>query len=145
MIQVYEVEQRDQLIEELYIIWRNAVTTTHLFLSYDEIEMIAQYVPEALLHTPHLIVAFDELKPIGFIGIKEHKIEMLFIAPLRSCQGIGKQLIQYGVDKYAVDEVCVNEQNSLAKGFYEHLGFVVYKRSEHDEQGNPYPILYMKR
>ena len=35
-------------------------------------------------------------------------------------------------------------QNPNAKGFYEHLGFRVYKRSETDEQGNSYPILYMK-
>lgn len=30
------------------------------------------------------------------------------------------------------------------KVFYEHLGFHVYKRSEYDEQGNPYPLVYMK-
>lgn len=28
---------------------------------------------------------------------------------------------------------------------YEHLGFVTYKRTELDEQGNPFPILYMKK
>lgn len=39
----------------------------------------------------------------------------------------------------------VNEQNPLAKGFYEHLGFKTYKRTTYDEQGNPYPLLYMKR
>ena len=38
----------------------------------------------------------------------------------------------------------VNEQNPLAKGFYEYMGFKVYKRTECDEQGNPYPLLYMK-
>lgn len=31
-----------------------------------------------------------------------------------------------------------------AVGFYEHMSFVTYKRTEHDEQGNPYPLLYMK-
>ena len=40
--------------------------------------------------------------------------------------------------------VAVNEQNPLAKGFYEHMGFEVYKRTECDEQGNPYPLLYMR-
>ena len=25
------------------------------------------------------------------------------------------------------------------------MGFEVYKRTELDEQGNPYPLLYMKR
>ena len=32
----------------------------------------------------------------------------------------------------------------LAKGFYENMGFQVYKRTELDEQGNPYPLLYMR-
>lgn len=40
--------------------------------------------------------------------------------------------------------IFLNEQNLTAKGFYEHLGFKSYKRSEIDEQGNHYPILYMK-
>ena len=42
-------------------------------------------------------------------------------------------------------EVTVNEQNPRAVGFYEHLGFQTYKRTECDEEGNPYPLLYMKR
>lgn len=42
-------------------------------------------------------------------------------------------------------EVMVNEQNPQAVGFYEHLGFQTYKRTECDEEGNPYPLLYMKR
>ena len=38
----------------------------------------------------------------------------------------------------------VNEQNPSARGFYEHVGFAVCGRSERDEQGGPFPILYMK-
>ena len=38
----------------------------------------------------------------------------------------------------------IKEYVPQAKGFYEHMGFKVYKRNELDEQGNPYPILYMK-
>ena len=36
----------------------------------------------------------------------------------------------------------MNEQNPQARGFYEHMGFQVYKRTELDEQGNPYPLIY---
>ena len=60
-------------------------------------------------------------------------------------KGGGKQLLQYGIENYAINELTVNEQNPLAKGFYEYMGFEVYKRTEFDEQGNPYPLLYMKR
>ncbi|ERK47335.1 hypothetical protein [Faecalitalea cylindroides] len=46
---------------------------------------------------------------------------------------------------FGINDLAVNEQNPLAKEFYEHMGFIVYKRTETDEQGNPYPLLYMKR
>lgn len=45
---------------------------------------------------------------------------------------------------YNINELAVNEQNLKAKGFYEYMGFKVYKRNELDDQGNPYPVLYMK-
>ena len=69
---------------------------------------------------------------------------MLFIAPDMNGHGLGKQLIQYGIRTYGINHVAVNEQNPKAKGFYEHMGFSVYKRTELDEQGNPYPLLYMQ-
>ncbi len=31
-----------------------------------------------------------------------------------------------------------------AVGFYQHLGFVTYQRTDQDEQGEPYPLLYMR-
>lgn len=58
---------------------------------------------------------------------------------------LGKKLLEYGIEKYAVNTLTVNEQNPLAKGFYEHMGFTVYKRTQLDQQGNPYPLLYLKR
>ncbi len=59
-------------------------------------------------------------------------------------RGFGKALIGYGMDTYGVNELAVNEQNPQAKGFYERMGFRVFKRTDYDEQGNPYPLLYMK-
>ena len=32
-----------------------------------------------------------------------------------------------------------------AVGFYEHMGFSTYRRTELDEEGRPYPLLYMRR
>lgn len=78
------------------------------------------------------------------MGVQDKKIEMLFIKNSERGKGLGKQLIKYGIKKYGINEVAVNEQNPMAKGFYEHLGFRVYKRTELDEQGDPFPILYMK-
>ena len=74
----------------------------------------------------------------------EQHLEMLFISHKERGKGFGKKLLKYGIEKYSVNDLAVNEQNPLAKGFYEHIGFKVYKKTEYDEQGNPYPLLYMK-
>ncbi|WP_330606527.1 GNAT family N-acetyltransferase [Blautia luti] len=53
-------------------------------------------------------------------------------------------MLQYGIETYNIQELTVNEQNPQAVGFYEHMGFQTYKRTDHDEEGNPYPLLYMR-
>ena len=55
-----------------------------------------------------------------------------------------EKLLRYGIERYGVERLAVNEQNPQAKGFYAHMGFQVYKRTDRDEQGNPYPLLYMR-
>ena len=143
---IFEVKDRTPiLVNELLDIWEDSVKATHLFLSSEEIEMIKKYVPQALKEVKHLVISKNENnEPIAFMGIEDGKLEMLFIKNSEREKGIGKKLLNYGIEKYNVSELVVNEQNPNAKAFYEHLGFKVYKRSEVDEQGNPYPILYMK-
>lgn len=135
-----------KLIQSLVTVWESSVKATHLFLSNDEIQAIKKYIPEALNNIQHLIIiANDQNQPVGFMGIADQTLEMLFISDEHRGKGLGKQLLEYGIEKYSVNKLSVNEQNPLAKGFYEHMGFEVYKRSELDEQGNNYPILYMKK
>lgn len=146
-MKIIEINNRTTtLIEELLEVWENSVKATHLFLSDNEINNIKKYVPQALNDVPILIVTENENgKVIGFMGIADKTLEMLFLLNESRGTGIGKKLLQYGIEKYSINEVTVNEQNPLAKGFYEHMGFKVYERSELDEQGNPYPLLYMKK
>lgn len=133
------------LLERLIVVWEKSVKATHLFLSENEVEEIKKYIPQALNGISHLIIAENkESEPVAFMGIEAQKLEMFFIAPQERGKGLGRELIQYGIENYSVNELAVNEQNPLAKGFYEHMGFHVYKRTDHDEQGNPYPLLYMK-
>ncbi len=145
-MRMVEVKERtDFLIDRLLEVWEGSVRATHLFLSDSEIQEIKKYVPQALRGIPHLVVAEKEGGlPAGFMGVDERKLEMLFIAPEERGKGLGKELIRYGIAHYALQELAVNEQNPQAKGFYEHMGFQVYKRTERDEQGNPYPLLYMR-
>ena len=143
---IYESTERDSaLIERLTSIWEASVRATHLFLSHSEIAEIKKYVPQALSEIPHLVVAETaDGNPSAFMGIADRKLEMLFISPAERGKGLGKKLINYGINVFSVNEVTVNEQNSPARGFYEHMGFSAYKRSELDEQGGRHPILYMR-
>lgn len=145
-MKIFEVKERTQeLVNTLLEVWENSVKATHLFLSDNEIEKIKEYVPQALKEVAHLIVIENENDiPIAFMGIEGTKLEMLFIKNSERRKGLGRQLLNYGIKNYNINELIVNEQNPNAKEFYEHLGFKVYKRTELDEQGNPYPILYMR-
>lgn len=142
------IEKKDrtpQLIDKLSKIWENSVRATHKFLSNEEILEIKKYVPLALNNISHLIIAIDENEnPIAFMGIEDKKLEMLFITSEYRGKGIGKKMLLYGIEKYEVNDLAVNEDNPQAKGFYEYMGFKVYQRNELDDQGKPYPVLYMR-
>ena len=156
------MEDRDSLLlEQLLNVWENSVRATHFFLAEADIEAkkgnlqpyfkwiasedIKKYVPQALRDISHLIVAENgQGVPAAFMGIEGQKLEMLFISPEETGRGLGRKLLQYGMQNFAINTLGVNEQNPQAKGFYEHMGFQVYKRTDHDEQGNPYPVLYMR-
>ena len=132
-------------MESLLNIWEASVRTTHLFLSDVEINQIKKYVPQAFSEVERLTAAADASgKPVAFMGVTGERLEMLFVAPEVRGTGIGKQLLLHGIESYGVREVTVNEQNPQAIGFYEHMGFATYKRTDFDKEGNPYPLLYMK-
>ena len=146
-MKIVEAENRTSLlIERLVEVWNSSVRATHLFLSCDEIDNIRPYVKQALREVPFLIVEdYEHPLPVAFMGIDGQKLEMLFVSNAYRNKGIGKKLLHFGIERFSVNDLTVNEQNPVAMGFYEHMGFHVYKRTDLDEQGNPYPLLYMKR
>ena len=145
-MKIFEIKDRTtEVIKELLEVWEDSVKATHLFLSSDDIKDIKEYVPEASKCVSHLVIIENEShQPIAFMGIDNTKLEMLFIKNSERGKGLGKKLLNYGIEKYNINELTVNEQNLNAKGFYEYMGFQTYKRTEVDEQGKPYPILYMR-
>lgn len=144
-MKIYELKKRTALLPDLLNIWENSVRATHHFLSDSEISQIREYVPQALQKVAHLLVAENESgEPIGFLGTEQERLEMLFLSQQERGKGIGKEILQYGMKQYGIRELTVNEQNPQAVGFYEHLGFETYKRTDCDEEGNPYPLLYMR-
>lgn len=144
-MEIYEVQERTSRLDILLKIWEDSVRATHKFLSEEEVNKIKEYVPLALKNVEHLLIAKSDAGiPVGFMGVENGRLEMLFLASSERGKGFGRQLLQYGIENYAVRELTVNEQNPQAVGFYQHMGFQTYKRTECDEEGNPYPLLYMR-
>ena len=137
-------DRTPEQIRELTEVWGRSVRATHGFLTEAEIRRIREYVPHALAEVPHLVAAEEKGRYLGFLGVSEGMLQMLFLAPEEREKGIGRQLLELGIRKYGVRELTVNEQNPKAVGFYAHMGFVPYKRTETDEEGGPYPLFYMR-
>ena len=138
------VSRDDALVDRLVELWEASARATHDFLSEEDIRGIRTYVPDALRSIADLRIVRDaEGVPVAFMGCDGRRLEMLFVDPACRGAGVGTALVREAFAA-GVTEVVVNEQNPSARGFYEHVGFAVCGRSERDEQGGPFPILYMK-
>ena len=130
---------------EVVEVWEASVRATHHFLRGGDIEYFKPLILNSYLDAVELRGVRNEDKQIvGFLGVAEQNLEMLFIHPAYIGKGIGKRLLEYSIDQFKVNKVDVNEQNEPAVGFYKHCGFEVMSRSELDAMGKPYPILHME-
>ena len=137
-------ERTDDLVNVLVGLWDKSVRASHHFLAEVDIRHLTPFVGEAIRGVETLLVMYQGNRPLAFMGVKNRKIEMLFVAPGCFGNGFGKQLVRIAIGQYGVCYVDVNEQNPQAEGFYRHLGFRTFERTETDGQGNPFPILKMK-
>jgi len=130
---------------EITDVWEASVRATHHFLTEADIQFYKPLVLNEYLKSVTLYYTKGGDNNIqGFIGIADHKIEMLFIHPDARGTGLGKLLLQYVVKEKNVFKVDVNEENEQAAAFYEHMGFSVISRSPLDGSGKPHPILSME-
>jgi putative acetyltransferase len=137
--------RNEESLYQLLNIWESSVRPTHLFLTEQDIDALRPMVLQGLEGINQLLAFTDDHDEfLGFIGVQDKKIEMLFVDPNAMGKGVGKALVAHVIRTLDVNYVDVNEQNPQATGFYEHMGFQVFERSALDEQGNPFPILHMK-
>jgi putative acetyltransferase len=143
------LEQIDQVskddFDNLLAIWEASVRATHDFITEDNIQFFKSLVRNEALPSLDLRCVRDGKNlPIGFVGVSNGKVEMLFIHPDYFGLGIGKRLLEYALLHLKATLLDVNEQNPKAIGFYKKMGFMVVGRSELDSTEKPFPVLHMK-
>lgn len=129
---------------QLLNIWLRSVRATHHFLQESDIEALLPQLRDIYLPAVELWVTVDaEDCPLGFIGLNENHVEMLFIEPDLRGKGIGRALLDHARSLRSQMSIDVNEQNPEAVGFYLHYGFVQTGRSPLDGEGRPFPLLHL--
>ena len=139
---------RDDEFGALVDLWERSVRATHRFLGEQDVLALRPLVAAGFASDGiEWWVAADPLDaPVAFLGYSPGVIEGLFVDPPHRGHGAGTLLVAHA-QLLAAGPLCVdvNEQNELARGFYEVLGFSVVGRSATDDAGRPYPILHMLR
>ncbi len=139
MIRKIEVTDYPRLIE----IWESAVLHTHDFLKEEDFLYYKKQLPVYFQYVT--LIGFEQDGVlVGFMGVAEGNLEMLFIDNDCRGVGVGKRLVEYAIAHLKVTKVDVNEQNTQAVGFYKHIGFRLLSRSELDGEGKEYPLLHMQ-
>lgn len=129
---------------ELIEIWEASVRATHLFLSEEDIAFYKPVVLKYALPGVSLYGIREGNVILGFMGVSEDKVEMLFLRPNCRGQGLGRKLLSFALNELNIRKVDVNEENPDALGFYQHLGFRIVSRDELDGNGKPHPILHLE-
>ncbi|MFP5426437.1 MAG: GNAT family N-acetyltransferase [Gammaproteobacteria bacterium] len=130
---------------ELVRVWEASVRATHDFLPDAYILLLREHVLRQYLDAVMLICCKDNGRRIlGFAGVANGRVDMLFVAPEQRGKGVGKRLLHYAIDELNAERLDVNEQNPQALGFYLHEGFEIVGRSATDGLGQPYPLLHLQ-
>ena len=130
--------------QTLIVLWEASVRASHHFLQEADIAALRPLILEHYFDAVTLNCAKGEDGEIvGFCGVADGNLEMLFVAPAAMGQGIGRRLVAHAICELGASRVDVNEQNEQALAFYRRMGFVVVGRSPLDGEGRPYPLLHM--
>lgn len=124
-------------------VWERSVRSSHDFLTHEQITDLRPQVPAALSSTELIYgIRGSDGAVVAFVGVTGEKLEMLFVDPNEQGKGYGKMLFAYAREALGATLVDVNEGNRAAIEFYEKLGAKRIGRSDVDDYGNPYPLLY---
>ncbi len=131
--------------KQIMEVWESSVKATHDFLRQEDFEFYKKIIPADYLPNLDVYVLRLAEKTVGFIGVLEKNIEMLFISGEQRGKGYGKILLEYAIDNFNANTVEVNEQNTQAIGFYKKFGFGIISRSEKDSENKDYPVLKLEK
>ena len=86
--------------KNLVELWESSVRATHYFLKEEDIEYFKPLILNTYLNAVELKCIRNNEKIVGFLGVADQNLEMLFIDPEYRGKKIGKTLLNYSIKCY---------------------------------------------
>lgn len=126
-------------------IWYAASRSSHSFLPEALLLAQMEQIAEKFLPETEVWVAESDVGILGFIGLMDHFIGGLFIAPQAQGKGIGGRLLDHAMQRKGRLALEVYAANRRAVAFYRRKGFCGVRRRAIDDNGLPFPLILMQR
>lgn len=132
-------------IDNLMNIWLKSTIKAHDFISKEYWEKNYNTVKDRYIPMAETFVYEDKEGIKGFISIINNEfIGALFVDVDFQGQGIGKELINYAVDKYKNLDLAVYKENKKSVDFYINRGFKIIKEQVNDDSGYSEYLMQIK-
>ena len=95
----------EQYRQEILDVWESAVLATHHFLTTTDFAEIKELVANINFNDFQVFCLTKQNSVLGFIGVADNKVEMLFVDPKYFGQGIGKELLAFAINKLNATKV----------------------------------------
>jgi putative acetyltransferase len=132
---------READLDALTDLWEASARGSHTFMKSDDFDQLRPYMRDALLPSMDVWIAELEHEPVGFIGVREQHVELLYIERDHQHCGIGTLLLEH-VHATSVE---VYRDNAVGVSFYRRSGFAQTAVHEYDAIGRPYPMVELTR
>ncbi|MCI5968718.1 glutamine-hydrolyzing GMP synthase [Helicobacter sp.] len=135
-------------LEALVDLWEDSIRDSHNFLKESDIATLKPEVSELLKVSENTLVVTDDAIFLGFLGVEQNRIEMLFVHPKFFKRGVGIALLREAfmrsLRQYDSIVVDCNVENVRGLRFYTQLGFKEIGRSQKDSKGRDFPMVHLE-
>ena len=117
MISLANYKDHNEIVE----VWEQSVRATFNFPNEKYLQEIKSQLSSALRHVKVYVYRTKGESIKGFVGLKGHKVEMLFIRPEYFGHDVEMQLTNFCIYSLHIYELNVKERDESALEFYKNL------------------------
>lgn len=128
-------QYNDNDVDAVVSVWRTASDLAHPFLSKTFQDKEQENVRNIYPQFAEIWVKEIGGKVVGFIALIESEVGAIFLAPHLHGQGIGREMMDFAIERKVSVSLDVFKENKIGRRFYDRYGFVESKEYLHEDSG----------